>query len=304
MKPGVLVLGVPRSGTTVVRRLLDAHPAFACPPETSLFSAAARFLAEHRLDHGVRFGVLSGLEQAGFPREETLGRLRALTFGFLEDHARRVGRPRWAEKTAASVFHLPGIEALCGDEVAYVLVLRHGLDAAVSMKELSDRSGGFLAELHPYVAADARPVVAFAHAWRDATRGMLDLAARRRCHVVRYEDLVTSPRAEIERLFAFLGEDADPDALLAALTPSGLPPVLGFGDWKTWGREGLDPRSVGRWKREVSRDLRSELGPALDPTLEAAGYAPLGEVAPSEPTAATHRFELAMRLAATRKEDP
>ncbi|MCA9663328.1 MAG: sulfotransferase, partial [Myxococcales bacterium] len=32
--PGIIVLGAPRSGTTLLRRLLDAHPNIACPPET------------------------------------------------------------------------------------------------------------------------------------------------------------------------------------------------------------------------------------------------------------------------------
>ena len=40
---GIVVLGVPRSGTTLLRRLLQAHPHIACPPETNLLSAASRF---------------------------------------------------------------------------------------------------------------------------------------------------------------------------------------------------------------------------------------------------------------------
>lgn len=302
MSAGVVVLGVPRSGTTLLRRLLDAHPAFACPPETSLFSACARFLSEQRLDHGVTFGVLSGLEQAGFGRAETLDRLRALAFGFLEDYAARRGRPRWVEKTAASVFHLPAIEALCEDRVRWVGVLRHGLDAAVSLKELSDRSGGWLSELHPYVTAEPRPVAAFANAWADATRSLLDLASRRDVCLLRYEDLVTDPVPALERLFAFLGEPVDPAALLGSLTPDGLPPVLGFGDWKTWARDTLDGRSIGRWRKEVSRDLKAELAPRLDPVLQAAGYDPLGALTPSDPKEAARRFEIAMRMAAARRE--
>ena len=42
----VVLLGFPRSGTTLLSRLLDAHPEISCPPETHLLSAASRFLSE------------------------------------------------------------------------------------------------------------------------------------------------------------------------------------------------------------------------------------------------------------------
>lgn len=146
------MLGAPRSGTTLVRRLLDAHPDVACPPETVLLTAAARFLHEQPLDQGVRFGVFTGLATAGFPRDEVLRRVRELVFGFHREHAARAGKRLWAEKTAVDAFHVPAIEELCGEHVRYVGVLRHGLDVALSMKDLTERSGGALPELQAYLA--------------------------------------------------------------------------------------------------------------------------------------------------------
>ena len=93
-----LLIGPPRSGTTLLRRILDAHPRIASPPETYLLSAAARFLHEERFAHGLRIGVLSGLAFAGFDEAEVLARLRALVLGFLDDHARARGKPRWADR--------------------------------------------------------------------------------------------------------------------------------------------------------------------------------------------------------------
>jgi len=56
---GIIVIGCPRSGTTLLRRLLDAHPNIAAPGETYLFTACARFLRSERavdgMDVGVRF---------------------------------------------------------------------------------------------------------------------------------------------------------------------------------------------------------------------------------------------------------
>ena len=62
---GIVILGMPRSGTTLLRRLLDVHPAICCPPETNLLGAAARFLREETFAGGMAIGVLSGLSFAG-----------------------------------------------------------------------------------------------------------------------------------------------------------------------------------------------------------------------------------------------
>ena len=192
---GIVVLGISRSGTTLVRRLLDAHPDVAAPAETLVLSAAARFLHRQPLGSGVAYGVLAGLSLAGFPETEVLDRLRTFAFGFLEEHAERHGARIWAEKTATDVFHLPAIESFAGDRVHYVGMIRHGLDVAPSLLELVEQTGGYFEELHAYAAADPRPLVAMARAWADATDAILDLADRRpdRCTLVRYEDLVRDP---------------------------------------------------------------------------------------------------------------
>ena len=145
---GILVLGVPRSGTTLLRRLLDAHSRIACPGETHLFRACARFLESERGAEGMEIGVLAGLGHAGFPEHEVLESLRRLAFGFHEQHARRQGKARWAEKSAFDCFHVEAIERLCQDQVRYVVLLRHGLDVVCSLEEFTARSQGYLHELH------------------------------------------------------------------------------------------------------------------------------------------------------------
>jgi hypothetical protein len=153
---GVVLLGVPRSGTTLLRRLFDGHPSFSCPPETMLLTASARFLAEEPAANGLDVGVLNGLAWAGFAPELVVERLRTFAFGFFEEHARRAGKSRWAEKTALDAFHLPEIDLLCGGEVHFVALLRHPLDTACSMLELIGKMERWPAELHPYVIRNPR----------------------------------------------------------------------------------------------------------------------------------------------------
>jgi len=283
---GILVLGAPRSGTTLLRRLLDAHPKIACPAETNVFAACGRFLRCERTADGVGIGVLDGLGYAGFAREEVLGRLRELAFSFHREYAARRGKPRWASKTAFDVFYLPEIEALCGDSCAFVCIQRHGGDVACSIQELCEKNGGYLQELHAYVVRYPVVLEAFAHAWVDLARALHEFAARhpRNALTVKYEELTADPDGTMARIMEFLGETWDPRWTEQALASRD---AVGLGDWKTYGRSAVDAASVGRWKK-LPRHAIAQLARICNPTLELCGYDPL-PAAPEEPPEVTQR---------------
>lgn len=298
---GIVIIGTPRAGTTLLRRILDAHPRIACPPETYLLSAAARFLHEERFAAGLRIGVLSGLAFAGFEEAEVLARLRALVFGFLDDHARARGKTRWAEKTAFDAFHLPSIERLLGGHVRFVCMKRHGLDVACSLAELVDKTGGYVQELHDYLRRDSEPLVALAHAWVDTATHVADLVQRDPLALdVRYEELVREPEAVVRRVLEFVGEPYDEELLPRALAEPGQ---LGFGDWKTYGRNAIDDSSVGRW-RALPSATTSRLAEVCNPTLVRLGYEPVEiDEAPSDEDA-RHRYAMGLRLHQMRAGKP
>ncbi len=272
-REGIVILGAPRSGTTLLRRLLNAHPHIACPSETNLLSACARFLHGEPITGGVEVGVLTGLAYAGFPPDEVIARLREFAFGFLREHAAQQGKPRWCEKTAFDAFHLDRIERLCAGHVRFVIVLRHGLDVATSINELCARNGRYLEELHAYIRRFPAPIEAFAECWLDVTRALRELAAREPegTLVVRYEDLLADPKAQLARICTFLGEDCPDDLIENALAARD---TLGLGDWKTYNEGKLSAASVERWKT-LPADIVSSLAPRLNPLLVECGYAPL-----------------------------
>jgi hypothetical protein len=291
---GIVVLGMPRSGTTLLRRLLDAHPDISCPGETGLLGACGRFLEEEEIAGG-RIGVVPGLAHLDVPEKDVLAGLREFVFGFHRRHAAAKGKRLWAEKTAFDIFYLAAVERLCGTHVRYLCVVRHGLDVACSIKELCDRNERYFAEIHRYVQRYPRPLEAFSRAWAEATGQLLDLADRRRddALVVRYEDLVGDPVAVMTRIGDFLGTPWDMSFLSAALDSR---ESLGLGDWKSYGRSAIDDASIGRW-RVLSPGTQALLASIVNPVLARSGYPEVAATGgPTSSDEERRRYELALLI--------
>jgi protein-tyrosine sulfotransferase len=295
---GIVVLGSPRSGTTLLRRLLDAHPDIACPGETYLLGAAARFLATEATPKGVQMGVAPGLSQLGVPAAEVVDRVRELAFGFHRDHARRVGKPRWAMKTASDSFYVRGLEPVVIGHAHVVVMVRNGLDVVASMNELLDQTGAFLRELQPYLQATAWPMEAHARAWVDISRELAGLAERhpREVTVLRYEDLVADPAAGLRRVLDAVGAAWDDSLLSRAMGERSSP---GIGDWKTYQASEVTAASVGRYQA-LPRPALARLIPLLEPELRRHGY-DVPVIAADTDAQADRRNRLAMLLAAAKK---
>lgn len=268
---GIVVLGCPRSGTTLLRRLLDAHPAIAAPGETYLLTAAARFLEGETMVDGLEVGVVNGLGFLGFPPDEVIARLRDFAFAFRREHAAREGKRLWLEKTAVDAFHLDAITRLCGDHVHYLCVVRHGLDVVCSMQDWVAKSQAYPSELHRFIRETPRPFEAFSRAWVAATGAIVGFAESNpdRATLVRYEDLVADPDATMARVLSDVGETFDPAAIGRALANRD---AKGFSDWKTFASAAIEGASIGRYKRHLSADTASGLAGITGPLLEHLGY--------------------------------
>ena len=163
----IVLGGAPRSGTTLLRRLLDRHPEVCSGAETKLFVPAAFNLA--------------WLAQAyAIPRHELeeMRRSARSQAAFIDAFAARVcagsGKPRWAEKTPQNIRHLDWI--LEHFPVASVVhIIRDGRDVICSMREHPDWrwvDGAWQRVLVP------RPLEWYAQRWLDDTSA--GMARRRR----------------------------------------------------------------------------------------------------------------------------
>ena len=187
--PPIFVVGAPRSGTTLVRMMLDSHHRISCGPE-SHFLIDLRALAERHERRFARFG--NG-------RADVDARVRSFFEDVHVDYMTQRGRQRWADKTPRYTLHLEYIDRLF-PEAQHIHVIRDGRDVVASHRE---RWG-----YRSAVKAAGRWV----HHVEAAQRFGRGPAADR-CYEVRYEELVREPEPTLRPLFEFLGEPWDPNVL-------------------------------------------------------------------------------------------
>lgn len=299
---GIVILGCPRSGTTLLRRIMDAHPDISAPGETYLLTSCARFLHSETVVDGMEVGVLNGLGFLGFDGDDVVDRLREFAFSFRQEHAEREGKTRWAEKTAIDAFHVPAIERLCGDHASFVCVVRHGLDVALSMQDWCAKSQAYPSEIHDYVRETPRPLEAFCRAWADATTAICDFADAHpgNAILIRYEDLIADPKAVLSGVFDHLGAEITPELVELALTNRD---AKGFSDWKSFSKTEIEATSVGRWN-ELSAGTLAGLAPAVNPVLERLGYPRLDVTAEAGDETARRRYNMGLLLQSMQSDKP
>jgi len=188
-EPPIFVVGCQRSGTTLVRLLLDSHSRISCGPETRYLESLARVVDED----------WPRLERFGFSQQEWLARVATLFGGVHADYAARRGKARWADKSPRYALVL-GFVLRVFPDAQVVHVVRDGRDVAVSHRERFGYWSGLKATVK----------------WPRYVRAVRAAAADlppEQYHEVRYEQLVQDQEATVRRLTDFLGEQFEPAML-------------------------------------------------------------------------------------------
>lgn len=294
----LIILGFPRSGTTLLARLLDGHPDISAPPETGLLSAAGRFLKELTDVEGPPVGVLTGLGFAGIPAEEVHAALRAMIFGFHERIA--AGCRIWVEKTATDLFHLETLEPLLMGHARFLCITRNPLDVVASNADLARLMGARLPELHAMTRGGNAEYDGIARAWIDRQTALDDFAGRNQdaCLSLRYEDLLAEPEAMLGRILEFAGLTgdlaADPARMIAAAFSDSA--RIGLGDFRINETAGLRPPVENAWRKRLPRAAASRIVPMLAPMLAKHGYS-VPKVPPvASRDQAIRQFEMVARM--------
>ena len=300
----IIILGFPRSGTTLLRRILDTHPSISCPGETFLLRSAARFIRGEKVAANLDYGVLGGLSSLGIGSDELYSKLREFVSFFLEQHLKQGGKNRWAEKTAVDAFYIDEIESIFGNNAQFVCLVRHGLDVVSSCHDLTNSNEKIIDEFYPYIQQTRYLDSAYANAWVDSTNRLLSFIDKHPDNscLIRYEDLLADPEFVMKELMQFLNEEWDQDLIDKGPSTVGH---IGIGDWKTYEKNGFDKSSVERW-RSMSSSVLKRTAPIVNPLLDLLGYESVNSdsvLADQTPEQALRRYEMLMMSKALKAKD-
>ncbi len=255
MQSPIFLVGTMRSGTTLLRLILDSHEHLALADESGFLRAVAAAKAIPDSHDGPgwyrRYGVAD---------EDMDARLRAFYDDLFSEWARSRGAQRWGDKTPFHISHLPLVAEVFPD-AQVVGIVRH--PGAV-------------------VASQLRRGIAFPDAlrhWRNQNLRLLRGGSRRqlraRTVVLRYEDLVGRPEPLLRELVAFLGEPWSPDLLRHhELAQEQGAPRLAEGGTRTG--DAIDAGRNDRWAGELTAAQRAEISRVTAPLREVFRYGETG----------------------------
>jgi hypothetical protein len=289
--PPIFVVGASRSGTNLVRALLNAHSGLWMSAETHYFDDLRQRIGPGTLQSREQeecegyFLALAHLAygRGGDPGRARIdrGELRALAVelggtgdayfeAFCRLRARLHGRDQWGEKTPRHVFRIA--ELLAAFPTAKVVCLVRDPRAVVASYRDWHRGGtrtgldpeneaGLAAErerskrsYHPILASLLwRGVI---HAGHDALQRFGDESIR----LQRFEDIVAAPEPSVRALCTWLGIEFEPQMLEIPVVNSSYAGSSG-------------PDAVDRWRAKLSQRGLAAVERCCGDVMEQAGYA-------------------------------
>jgi protein-tyrosine sulfotransferase len=207
----ILILSCYRTGSTLLRYILDAHAEVYAPPELYL-GEAARYQAIFACGlAGMRYEP----EHVERVPAATLDRVRDNLAGPLRAAAADRGKRVWCEKTPSNLAPINiGLLRRLLPAARKICLHRHCLDVAQSLLKMME-----LGELQPFLAASRGfEMAAIVDYWNERTATLLQIEREEAasCCRVRYEDLVAEPAQVASGLFRFLDLAWDERLLAAA----------------------------------------------------------------------------------------
>jgi Sulfotransferase family len=270
----VFVLCAARSGSTLLRFLLDAHPDLACPPETKLPAMCAQLAGVWSLLEGTPWDGDATDPQA-IPEPAVAGMRRALD-DMVGEYLRRRGKLRFCDKSLGAASQAALLLRIFPD-ARFICLYRHPMDMIASGIEACPWGlNGFGFDAYAAMSP-GNSVQALAQFWIDNMSAILAVEERlpQRCYRVRYEDLVADPETVTHGIFRFLGVTPSPGISRQCFGPDREP--IGPADYKIWQTSEITADSVGRGWSIPATPIRLALREAINGLAGKLGYVAVTE---------------------------
>ncbi|MDZ7268842.1 MAG: amino acid adenylation domain-containing protein [candidate division KSB1 bacterium] len=282
-RPAIFLLSPPRSGSTLLRVMLAGHPRLFSPPELELLSfntlqerrqalsqtyelwleATVRAVMELKnCDAATAGHLMAEYERQNLSVKEFYGLLQTwLGDRLLVDKTPSYALDPEILRRAESDF----------DEPLYLHLVRHPYATIYSFIE-AKLDQNFFRYPHPFTRRELAELI-----WIVCHRNILDFLATippQRQFRLKFEEVLADPRAEMEKLCAFLGLEFHPDMLKPYEGKRMTDPVKAdsqmVGDFKFYLRKTIDTSVTDRWRKFHTQDFLSSISWELAARL---GYA-------------------------------
>lgn len=265
MDAPIFIVGGPRSGTTLLRNMLNRHPAIAICRETEFFHwvykrrwrfgslgdlgnrrrVVKQYLATQRMQR-----MRLDFEALGETLLQEATSYEAMFLSLLRFFARAHGKRRCGEKTPHNALIAEMLLQWYPGAVV-IHLLRDPRDAVASMLRM------------PWAAKN---VVSNTRAWLRFNQGAWHSRHSPNYLPVRYEELVTEPEAQLRRICAFAGEEYSPEMLV----PNWDPAADLF--WFRRAEEPVTTERLGRWREELTPNQVALVEWVIGRHMQSFGY--------------------------------
>lgn len=267
----IFVLTASRSGSTLLRFILDSHPDIACPPETTVASACAALARVWDLLEGAPSGSGRPVTEPLKLPPHAVRAVRAAADQAFASYLGRRGKRRWCDKSLDS-HHYAELMTQVYPEAKFICLYRHCMDVVASGVEtcpwglarfgfdpfVAQHPGNSVAAIGSYWLATVQMIMAFEESHPGA------------CHRLRYEDLVTAPEQTAADVFSFLDAAEAPGITRDCFRSpheGGGP-----GDEKIWFTAEVTADSMGRGVSVPGGALPEPLREPVNEALTKLGY--------------------------------
>jgi hypothetical protein len=264
----VIVLTGARSGSTLLRRILDAHPDLACPPETNVLKLCASLGSIWELTDPESNGTeLSEVASAN---------IRATVDAVFSAYLRGREKSRWCEKSLGSVQAIEPFLSLY-PKAKFICLYRHCMDMIDSALEATPWGLNGYGFDEFAIRFPGNSILALSAYWCELTGRELDFEEQHpeKCYRVYYEELVAEPERVSKEIFSFIGVKYVAGIVDRCL--AGEQPEVGPGDHKILATSRISGDSVGRGTRVPVSLVPAGQLEVINTVLGRLGYAQVDE---------------------------
>jgi protein-tyrosine sulfotransferase len=256
----IFIGGFTRSGTTLLRYIIDSHPHITCGPESKNFIPELRLCIDKILGSDILKKSLKNFMLTEGDIYRFVG--REPISSFFDPTRIFQNKLRWASKTPTNCLHFDFLGRAFPDAY-FILMIRDGRDCVCSLDKV-EWAGRILADQCAFDSAT--------RSWAEwTTTAMTHGQNLERYIEVHYESLTSNPRIEIQRILDFL-EEPWHDNLLAHFKRSYVHEVLADERNTEGAKKPIETTSVGRWQIEMTEKQVKRFCTIAGSLLQELGY--------------------------------